>query len=77
MWRSRASGLFIAAAGAAILAFLWSQVTDRSGDYLFIYRIGIPGVLLLTGLGALAVVFGAHLFCAPTSALRRWIPRRR
>jgi hypothetical protein len=75
MWKSRAVGLLIAAVGGAVLGFLVSQVTDQSDEYLFVYRIGIPGVLLLTAPAILAVVFGLHLLFAPRSAIRRWTPK--
>ena len=75
MWKSRLAGLLIASAGGALLGFLWSQMMDSSQDYLFIYRAGIPIVLLLAAAGIMAVVFGLHLLVAPKSAVRRWTPR--
>lgn len=75
MWLSRLSGLIIAAAGGSVVGFLWSQVLDRSGDGLFVQRLGIPGVLLLSAAGIIAFVFGSHLLVAPKSAVRRWTGR--
>jgi len=77
MWISRAFGLGLAAAGAALLGFLWSQMWDRSQDFLFIYQIGIPGALALGLLGLTAFFFGVHLVVAPRSAIRHWTPRIR
>lgn len=75
MWLSRLSGLVLAAAGGSLIGFLWSQVLDESGDYLFIHRIGIPGVLLLAAAGIIAFVFGVHFLIAPRSAVKRWTGR--
>ena len=75
MWKSRVSGLLIAVAGGGLMGFLWWQVLDRSNFGEFIYRVGIPGVLILAAIGTMAVVFGVHLLVAPQSAIRRWTPR--
>ncbi len=74
MWMSRLFGLVLAVAGAGLLAFIWSQMLDHSGAFLFIYRIGIPAAMLLAFAGLLALFFGAHLVVAPRSAVRRWLP---
>jgi cytochrome c biogenesis protein CcdA len=75
MWKSRLAGVVIAAVGASVLGFLWSQMMDQSNDYLLIYRIGIPGDLILSALGLMAIVFGLHLLFAPRTAVRAWTPR--
>ncbi|MEI9964582.1 MAG: hypothetical protein WDM92_07655 [Caulobacteraceae bacterium] len=67
-------GLAVAAAGAGVIVLLWLQVMDQSGGALFVERIGIPGVLLLTVAATLSLVFGLHLLAAPGSAVRRWTP---
>lgn len=75
MWLSRLAGLVILAAGGGLLGFLWLQAADRSGNYLFVHRIGPPGVLLLAAAGMIGFVFGVHLLIAPRSAVKRWTPR--
>ena len=77
MWLSRMFGLLLAAGGAGLLGFLWSQVLDLPGRTNFTYRIGVPGALLLAALGIILFFFGMHLFIAPRSAVRRWTPRPR
>lgn len=72
MWSRRLAGLLIAVFGASLLVFLWFQVTHASHQSLMIYRMGIPGVLLASALGATAVLFGGHLLLAPETAIRRW-----
>ena len=71
MWRSRLIGLAVAAGGAGLLGFLWTQMSGRSQ---FLYAIGIPGALFLGAIGVTLLVFGAHLLIAPKSAARRWTP---
>ncbi len=78
MRMSRLSGLVIAAAGAAVLAFSLYWGADRGMQALFTYRIGMPGVLLLGMMGLIGVVFGTHLVVAPASSNGRSnLPPRR
>jgi hypothetical protein len=77
MWTSRLFGLALAVAGAALLGFIWSQLMDHSGQFLFIYQIGIPPAMALAFIGLLAFFFGAHLVIAPRSALKRRTPGSR
>ena len=71
---SRISGLVIALAGAAVLAFCLYWGADRGMQALFAYKLGMPGVLLLGMTGLIGFVFGTHLVVAP--ALRS-LPRMR
>ena len=71
MWKWRLFGAALAAGGASVMAFLWSQVMDRSNQTLFIHRVGIPGDLLLAMLAVCSVLVGLHLALKPRPALRR------
>ena len=57
----RVFGLAITVASAALVAFLWLQMLDKSGQTLFIHRAGIPLDLLLATLGLCGVIIGLHL----------------
>jgi hypothetical protein len=75
MWKWRLFGLVLAGGGAAVMAFLWSQVLDRSGRTLFIHRAGIPADLLLAMMAICAVVVGLHLLLRPKAVVHRLTPR--
>jgi hypothetical protein len=75
MWKWRVFGLVLAGGGAALMAFLWSQVLDRSDRILFIHRAGIPADLLLAMVSLCAVLIGLHLLLRPKALARRLTPR--
>ncbi len=64
----------VALAGAGLIGFLWSDLMRSDRDDLFVIRLGIPGVLLLAAVGAVAFVFGIHRLIARRYAGRRWTP---
>ncbi|MFI4936115.1 MAG: hypothetical protein ACHP7N_15995 [Caulobacterales bacterium] len=68
MWTSRLMGLAIGAVGAALLVFVFYQTSDHAVDAIYIYKIGLPGLLLLGMVGLIAFAFGSHLLVAPKSA---------
>jgi len=71
MWKSRLTGLILAVTGGVLFAFVLGE-GDRTIEALFVYRLGLPVVLLLGLSGLVALVFGIHLLAAPRSAARRW-----
>ncbi len=77
MWKSRLTGLVLAVLGACLFGFVLVQ-GNRTIEALFVYRWGLPVVLLLGMVGLITLVFGVHLLMAPRSAARRWVrPFRR
>lgn len=74
MLQVRLLGVIIAAAGAALIAFLWTDVT--AGPSHFAITAGIPIFMLALAAGMIAVVFGVHLLALPRSAKRTWLRDR-
>jgi hypothetical protein len=71
MWKSRLTGLILAILGGGLFAFVLSE-GNRAVEALFVYRWGLPVVLLLGMIGLIVLVFGVHLLIAPNTAARRW-----
>src|SRR5271167_3078752 len=74
MWISRLTGVVIALIGGVMFAFALRPGASQAMDAIVIYRIGMPGVLLIGMVGLIAFAFGVHLAVAPRSAVRRWSP---
>lgn len=70
----RLFGGVLAACGGALMAFLWSELFDRSGRTLLIQQVGIPGDLLLGLVGLCSILIGLHLLVRPAAALAHASP---